>query len=179
MLSNSDLEFLINLQNQLKTQNTDCQASPRFWVVGEEKKEFGIEDGYEDGTVLIDTDLYDDEVANEIEEASSCIIKKYNDTLSTEQLINISNAYSIEELASYLNEIGYDNYKSLNYKINKTIAENTLFITKESCKQHIQKNSYNYKNPHTYAMTAWRSPEIERLWKILEETDWNKYIIEQ
>ena len=51
-----------------------------------------------------------------------------------------------------------------------------MFITKESCKNHIRLNGYHYHNPHTYAMTAWRSPEVEKLWKLLEETDWEKAI---
>lgn len=56
------------------------------------------------------------------------------------------------------------------------IAPNTLFLTKDSCKKHIERNGYHYKKPHTYAMTAWRSPEVERLWKILEETDWRSLL---
>ncbi len=48
---------------------------------------------------------------------------------------------------------------------------------KEACKKHIDKNDYHYNKPHTYAMTAWRSPEVEKLFSILEDEKlWNKVL---
>ena len=35
MLTDEQREFLINLQDELNTQDTVCQADPRFWVVME------------------------------------------------------------------------------------------------------------------------------------------------
>nr|WP_257963062.1 hypothetical protein [Bacillus halotolerans] len=32
---NQDIQFLKELQNELKTQDNDCQASPRYWTVGD------------------------------------------------------------------------------------------------------------------------------------------------
>ena len=62
--------------------------------------------------------------------------------------------------------------------INKTfeqeIDENTMFLTLRECKEHIEANSYHYNKPHPYAMTAWRSPQVERLYKILQNTNWNE-----
>ncbi|BEV37653.1 hypothetical protein BSB_07260 [Bacillus stercoris] len=48
------------------------------------------------------------------------------------------------------------------------IYQNIMFLTKVEAKQHIKQNHYHYmKKVHTYAMTAWRVPKVERLLKIL------------
>lgn len=38
-------------------------------------------------------------------------------------------------------------------------------------KEYIKKYSYNHRNPHTYAMTAYRNFELERLLNILKTID--------
>jgi hypothetical protein len=44
-----------------------------------------------------------------------------------------------------------------------------MFLTKRECKEHIERNHYHYNDTvHTYAMTAWRSPQVEKLIKILQ-----------
>lgn len=32
---NQDIQFLKELQQELKDQDNDCQAAPRFWTVGD------------------------------------------------------------------------------------------------------------------------------------------------
>ena len=55
------------------------------------------------------------------------------------------------------------------------IHPNTMFLTKTEAKRHIKLNHYHYSSKaHTYAMTAWRAPKVERLLKILETFDWEK-----
>ena len=52
-----------------------------------------------------------------------------------------------------------------------------MFLTNKSCKEHIRLNNYHYSSDaHSYAMTAWRSPEVEKLFKILQEVDWDKML---
>ena len=57
------------------------------------------------------------------------------------------------------------------------LSEDTgCFLTKRACQLHIAQNGYHYSEPHTYAMTAWRNPEFERLLHILKTTDFSKLI---
>ena len=42
------------------------------------------------------------------------------------------------------------------------------FLTKRACKEYIKKYGYNHNDPHTYAMTAYRNFELEKLLKILK-----------
>ena len=55
------------------------------------------------------------------------------------------------------------------------IQPSTMFLTKAEAKQHIELNHYHYsERAHTYAMSAWRAPKVERLLQILETFDWDK-----
>ena len=58
------------------------------------------------------------------------------------------------------------------HKVNR-IARNTMFLTLRECQEHIDRNAYHYQNPRPYAMTAWRSPQVENLVKILQTADWD------
>lgn len=42
-----DIEFLKSLQDEMLTQDTVGQASPRFWVVMQTERMYGVEDGYD------------------------------------------------------------------------------------------------------------------------------------
>ncbi|WP_342586152.1 hypothetical protein [Listeria monocytogenes] len=95
-MKTQDIIFLNELQEELKTQTNDGNASPVFWVIRQ----------YEDQIPIIQPD--------------------------------------------------------------------TFFITKKEAQQHIYDNQNHYNNTvHTYAMTAWRSRVVERLWDILRTADFN------
>lgn len=53
-------------------------------------------------------------------------------------------------------------------------AEGTFFLTLRDAQEHIRANYYHYRNPHTYAMTAFRSPSFEKLLGILQTVDWDE-----
>jgi len=54
------IRWLFELGKRMKEQDTDCQAAPRFWVVREEKRDYGYAEGYENGIELsFDTRSYD------------------------------------------------------------------------------------------------------------------------
>ena len=52
-MNQKDKEFLKELQHEMNTQDTVCQADPRFWVVMETSREYGVSDDYCDGRVLV------------------------------------------------------------------------------------------------------------------------------
>ncbi|WP_345947448.1 hypothetical protein [Bacillus altitudinis] len=47
------IQFLKELQQELKTQDVDCQAAPRFWVVGDYEWVETSEDNAERYTVVL------------------------------------------------------------------------------------------------------------------------------
>ena len=49
-----------------------------------------------------------------------------------------------------------------------------MFITKKDAKKHIEYNPHHYTpKAHTYAMSALASPSVYKLWKVLENFDWD------
>ena len=134
MLTEEQRKFLMDLQEELNTQDTFAQADPRFWAVLETFDEPCWEDAC-DHYNLVDQD-----------------------------------GNKLAELDSPLDDIG----KLMCVPVRRVerIAHNTMFLTVRECREHIERNHYHYRNPHPYAMTAWRSPQIEKLVEILQTVDW-------
>lgn len=185
-MKKGDIEFLKELQHQMLTQDTVSQASPRFWVVRHKVRQYGIEDGYGvDGEEVI----YNCEtIAGNLKELCEYLRDneddleiEYHEDIIEEYVTIVKDDeeqcfYDTKELVEYMIEgLDYDNSLYLvNYKDEYVIAENTMFLTIEECKRHIECNGYHYNEPHTYVMTAWRSPQVQRLYEILENTNWDE-----
>lgn len=197
-ITEEEIEFLINLQKEMNTQDTVGQAEPRFWVIRGTVKEYGIEDGYGDGADLVD-DSSGDVVAYNLPMAAEYVREELiADINSTDGLIRTVSLEkgifhpdilisweedgeedslifdNMQELADWLNENGYD-FRVANYKQTSKIFPDTMFLTQKAAEEHLRKNYYHYpEDAHTYAMTSWRNPETEILWKILREVDWKR-----
>ena len=197
-ITREELEFLIALQKEMNTQDNVGQADPRFWVIKGTDKLYRVEDE-EDGIELYDTDGCDtvaDGIKGIVEYIQENLLEDINECSGNEY--KISEEYGIfhakicieweedgEEFCEYLEEAqeitewlegkGYDEYEAIPYKIVPKIYENTMFITQKDAEEHLRKNDYHYSDDaHTYAMTAWRTPEIEKLWKILRTVDFSR-----
>jgi len=170
----TDIEFLKELQTELKTQETDCQAAPRFWVIMDHKY-LVTEKGYHDRVSVYDSGA-----------AASYEIKNYCNELIEEGSIFVEGA--LAELEEFLKGPDYSMESNLIEWVEKyckevtvfyetevgEIKENTMFLTKQEAKDHLKSNAHHYsKKARTYAMTAWRAPKVERLLRILETFDWN------
>lgn len=167
---NEDIQFLKELQNELKTQSHDSQAEPRFWVVGDYKM-VACPEGYQDRyDVNASTrDYYGglDELLENIKEEG---FDDYPDC-AVEEFKEINCEISAHD---WLREYYDPDAELVPVREEHFIRSNTMFITKDDAKRHIEANYYHYSDKaHTYAMTAWRSPKVKRLWDILETFDWN------
>lgn len=191
-MDKKDIEFLRELRNEMLTQETDYQAAPRFWVIMQEEKEYNISD--DTGNIFIASD-YEGESLFEGVFCSDEFRKWFKEFVEkeTESKVVITDesdlGFEFEDCEYYLTDIeeveeflidncnvdltiGY-------YRMRNVIKEDTLFITKKEAEKHLKQNSHHYNNTaHTFAMTAWRSPQVERLLKILENTEWEKELKE-
>lgn len=207
-LTREDLDFLIELQHEMLTQDTVCQAAPRFWVVAGTQRVFRGNEYSCDGEVLIhDTE----EVADGLTEAVEYFKEHYWEEMESENISIVASTFkdayrvlkidndidksaedytegeeilfeadlitNIDELLEALIDVELiDNdglYDSAAYSNEHYRYPDTMFLTNRSCKAHIKANHYHYSaDAHSYAMTAWRSPEVEHLWKILDTIDW-------
>ncbi|MCM3257049.1 hypothetical protein M3664_04540 [Paenibacillus lautus] len=168
---NDDIQFLKELQVELNTQVNDCQAAPRFWVVGDYRWVECLEDNAERYYVYlpsagesyeIDSYLKDFEEDEELNEEE---LEEFRDIGCPDSALDWIQTYRDED--AYLVPTKKEHF----------IRENTMFLTKEEAKRHIESNHYHYTNEaHTYAMTAWRAPKVERLLRILCEFDFDSLV---
>lgn len=164
-----DLEFLKELQNEIKNQNTDFQSSPRFWVVMDYKNEpcwEGHADYYE--VVSSELDMYG--VVNNFKDDLDK--NGYLDELDDSIIEELKDINDEDILVDWLNE--HLNVDACTVPMHEVaeIRPDTFFITKRECQEHIKRNKHHYSSKaHSYAMTAWRSPQVEKLWEVLETLD--------
>ena len=192
-----DLLFLQKLQHVMRTQDTCCQAAPRYWTIMDTEQVYNVTAFDADASYLT---YCGNIVAKSLDEIKKFILDMRKDILKKEgydeleiteitapiRHLNVYMADSeyeeemriddAEDAAVFLN----DTFESENYdviyakKVQKP-AKGPLFMTKAAAEEYLQKYGYNHsKDAHPYAMTAYRSPEIERLWKIVEETSWKQ-----
>lgn len=163
-----ELEFLQNLQKELNEQPNDGNADPVFWVIGDYQWELapiGYEDelrvvceGGEDFTITSFLEYLKDE-------------EEYEYVLS-EVDFYISDTDRIEQIIELLNDNHHECFILMGVRKQFYIVPDTLFVTKQEAIKHLKLNSHHYtREAHTYAMTALRSPVVDRLWKLLRTCD--------
>lgn len=81
---------------------------------------------------------------------------------------------STQEVNEFLANNGHDDTMIIGISIRPFMYPNTMFLTEKEAREHLERNYYHYsEDAHTYCMVAWRSPEVEKLWKILREIKWD------
>lgn len=189
-LADEDREFLRGLQHEMNTQDTTGTADPRFWVIkgtesyrddDPETYALRVSDGTaaentEDTCKILNADIMpgcdsDDRTDCKIEADrgySHEFVLRYKDEDGEDGF----EYFDLEELNEFLDENGTD-CEVYGVSRRDMIYPNTMFLTEKEAREHLEANYYHYsKDAHTYCMTAWRAPDVERLWKILQEVEW-------
>lgn len=196
-----EINFLKNLQHRINTQDHIGQADPRYWVIRDYRKHYGKDLNNSDGWVIIDTNESGETLVdsgnvvvnvNSGENFLEAVIRttlneiKENDMLSEyfdedcfdaklwqDDVVECS--YDIDTFVENLNEfIGEsDRFAIIEYE---DIATDTnAFLSHEAAQTFLKNNYYHFgPDAHTYAVTAWRNPDAEKLIKILHEVDFDK-----
>ena len=182
-MNKEDIQFLKDLQNEMLTQDHVCQADPRFWVVMQTVRDYWVDDNI-DGISIYDTDGCDTVFEGSLEELPEWLNKNFDCIKSCEYgddsitfIFDDEDEYyisDIQDIKEFLDNYAYEQYSVCYYRDRNEIVENTMFLTLKECKEHIEANHYHYNNPRSYAMTVWRSPQVERLYKILQNTEWDE-----
>lgn len=179
-ITNEEIQFLKDIQHEMNTQDTLCQANPRYWVIRDYKKVYGKELNSPDGISIYDSDNchtiveVDYEFFN-IDGVIGKIVKALEEDeyeLSEDDIDNIKTAYDLDSLVERLEDIESYDFTISEYQ--EIPADSGMFLTHEAAIDHLERNHYHYaENAHTYAKTAWRSRE-EKLWEILQTVDFDK-----
>lgn len=202
-ITKEEILFLKELQKEMNTQDTICQADPRFWVVATDKYEdIGNIDScdgiqlydYNNSEVICEYDIpsiinyinehYENELKDNgitfinVSENECTVLLSIHDVEKNEIEEDEEILHDTDDVFEFLQEKGFlCNCELLYYRYRHHKYPDTMFLTNKSCKEHIKANYYHYNSDaHSYAMTAWRSPEVEKLFKILQEVDWDKIL---
>lgn len=174
-----EIKFLKELQKQMQYENEhdyDGQASPRFWTIMDYRKVPGNPD-YDSCVSEYFFNDGDHIPFENFQDLKEFIEEHYEEEIEEdEDLKMILEENNFDELWEYigwhLNGDGY--FDEVSVKEEEFIRPNTMFLTKEEAKSHLELNHYHYTSKaHTYAMTAWRAPKVEKLINILLNFDWD------
>lgn len=181
------IQFLKELQATMKHEDEndyDGQASPRFWAIMDYRTVPGHED-YDNG---FDSYFYNDGDHSEFhnfDELKDFLEEYYEDGVeSDDYLLELlsDKTKDIDTLWAYIeNHLNDDGYFSKVFvKEESFIRPDTMFLTKEEAKRHLELNHYHYTSKaHTYAMTAWRAPKVDQLLKLLQTFDWDSIEVKE
>ena len=187
-ISQEDIEFLKKLQLEMNTQDTTGTADPRFWVIKGSERVINNEDPDElclqvDGSTVTSTTeetvkYLNDNILPDCNIDRGCKIETgytWDFKLTyTEDGEEEYDDLSTQEVNEFLANNGHDDTMIIGISIRPFMYPNTMFLTEKEAREHLKRNYYHYsEDAHTYCMVAWRSPEVEKLWKILRETKWD------
>lgn len=183
-----EIQFLQKLQKEMNTQDTVCQADPRFWVIAGIEKTCRCDDDSAENYCLYDSDACET-VADTLEDTLEYINQTLEENESEYMLTPASRfglcdvkiqdeceetLYNINDFNDWLHRATLEQYELIGYRMTEKIYRDVMFLTEKDAAEHLRKYHYNYDaEAHTYAMTAYRSPRVEELYKILQTVDFN------
>lgn len=192
-----DIEFLSKLQDAMRTQPDFGQASPRYWGIMDYRYRRAAPDEtvdrlylYSDGSgePMTCEEVLDKLVVEMVDLGGEEYATEWCDEQDLDFFVDIDDrgrrephakprrgeldpdaVYDIWEASGH----SRDSYEELICETKEAfLVQGPIFLTYEGCKAHIAANYYHYdKQAHPFAMTAWRAPEMKRLWDILENVD--------
>ncbi len=185
-LTQVDLVFLKELQQELNGQSTLLTADPWFWVIRDyEYREATRDDDVEAVRLLADG-------ASTIMSLEEVVSLAYKDKLDTGgedyakdwlddnriQFDEDGNMWlgSFDAFEGVVNEFAVN--RLFDYVLLAkmwAIVPCTMFLTRREAEEHLKANYYHYTSEaHTYCMTAWRSPDVAQLIKLLHTVDFDE-----
>lgn len=165
------------------TQDTCCQASPRYWAIMDYNRECWVEENT-DGFFIYDTGCCE---GYDFEDIDEYLVDWLKDLSGIENLVFkygyiefefnddnhiICDTYDLKDFLdtefSGTYEVGY-------YREVGKVVENTMFLTLGECEKHLKENKHHYsKKAHSYSMTAWRSSQVRKLFEIIESFEFKE-----
>lgn len=149
---------LMELSRNINSQDNRSTAMPYFFQI-RTKEKIAVPEGcgtecwaYDGSTIETE-----EEITGEISEIKQLEIKDVT-----------KDEYEREEI---LEEAGW---RKVNYDYEEKFQN--AFLTEKSCKEHIERNRYHYKDPVDYLSHAFRNPDLELIYEFLCGLTEKKYI---
>lgn len=180
-MKQEDIEFLKGLKKAIKEGDRCYETEPAFWMIIEKSKYQVGSRGLAEGARLISlVDGYHEFTDYEIEDV------KYLLQTETEEDpegfgADLAECETIKDVIGAMEDNYIDRSSDGDVEIEYYATAMNLstysgaFLTYEDAKKHFEQNRHNYaEEAYPYALTAFRNPTFERLWRIITETDWEK-----
>lgn len=175
--------WLKQLQEKLleDRRNEQTQAEPIYYAI-KDITEVITEDGYQDKSEYYDTNAGEsislETIFEELEEQKPDQLQKLEQMGVIEK--TEAGSYKIQDTCEFADFIKNETpYEQVYIQEMDIIKPDTLFLTRSAAEQHLAHNAHHYsKNAITYAMTAWRSPDVERLFWLLQNIDFDHSVIQ-
>lgn len=142
-ISAESLHFLTKLVKEIKNQDNRATSKPYFYCIKDHRIQ-SVPEGCGDEFRYI----WDNEVFTK----SECL--EYLD-LDEEAFLKLLDMGDIQ-----LYEVVEEVYEPNNHNV---------FFTEKACHEHIEQNRHHFNKPYSYVHAAWRNPEIEGIFRAIEE----------
>ena len=178
-LSNEDIEFIKNLSNEMKTQDTRGTAQPYALVIRNKNRQIrdfencdnkGVywnELEYESFEEFLDSfkeyyneDMPEGEDSKEVMFFEEWDITDIDDLRAYEYKLDI-------EFDIQVSTFAYEDVMTADSSHGR--YEGNFFLTEKACRKHIQANRHHFNKPDTYGIHLTRNPEMERLYEIIHK----------
>jgi len=172
---NKEKAFLKDLQKDMLAQETDGQASPRYWAIMDYRWVSAPDDDAERVSLFSPNSYEIEPIVEYLEHLKEEMLDDLN--ISQGDLVALKEHLyfgEYDEILDWVHEHHDSEYILIYEREESFIVPNTFFLTKREAKEHLKNNSHHYTDKaHTYAMTAWRSGQVRELYRILETIDWD------
>lgn len=157
-VSDDIYDFLMNLSKEIKTQDKRATAMPYYFQV-QEDKEICVPDGCGEEVWIMDG-----EVCLRTEEDIREAVFEWKEW----DLENSEHQKEYDQLDSFdIDEILENNYRKVNIDISHTYTN--CFLTYKAYEEHLRQNRHNLTNPKSFLFHAFRNPEMDMLFRFLQD----------
>ncbi|WP_345985303.1 hypothetical protein WCX49_11920 [Sulfurimonas sp. HSL-1656] len=171
-LTKEDIDFIKELSNEMRTQDTRCTAQPYGLVIRTKRTVWGFDPDYGDssnmgliwGEESYKADEWSDFI-NQLEEY------EYHDLLKEIDEFGVSNFVDLERICDIRS---YD-FTIACYQEGMVADsssggyEGNFFLTEKAAFAHIEQNKHHFNSPDTYGIHLFRNPEMKRLLEIVHK----------
>jgi len=172
--SKEDIAFILNLSNEMKTQDNMSTAQPFSILLTTEQKEYRPEGTADDFDIIHDGEDYT------LEDFADMVLQYLEDREITSDsgIVILKRDFkrypSIATVELWLMEYSIEDvfkYETMNYELTQdcTKMNANFFITKKAYNAHIKANGHNLNNPTPYGIHLYRNQEMEDLYKIIHK----------
>lgn len=173
-ITQEDIAFLKNLQQELNTQPHMSTADPRYWGIMQSIATPCPEE-FADDCVLYDSE---GEVATGVKNVFRWLSKNtssFSEYCKNERLGSVTaENVDIDDIRDYLEGEPLTEFSIWPVRFEKQIVRNAFFLTYKDAKDHLEKYGYNYdKSAEPYCMHADRSPTYKTIIELLQSIDWD------